>query len=48
MDVVITEKGLQLLKELEVPMQSLRDQLKSQLSENEADTLSHLLDKLRS
>jgi DNA-binding MarR family transcriptional regulator len=48
MDVVITEKGLQLLKELEVPMQSLRDQLKSQLSENEAETLSHLLDKLRS
>jgi DNA-binding MarR family transcriptional regulator len=48
MDVVITEKGLQLLKELEVPMQSLSDQLKSQLSENEAETLSHLLDKLRS
>jgi DNA-binding MarR family transcriptional regulator len=48
MDVVLTEKGLQLLKDLEGPMKLLSDQLKNRLSEGEAETLSFLLDKLRS
>jgi DNA-binding MarR family transcriptional regulator len=47
MDVVLTEKGLQLLEELEKPMQILKDQLKVQLTEQEAGMLSNLLDKLR-
>jgi DNA-binding MarR family transcriptional regulator len=48
MDVVITEKGLQLLKDIEEPMQIFRNQLRDQLTEPEAGMLSNLLDKLRS
>ena len=45
-DLLITEKGLQLLEELEADM-NLSAMLSENLSEQEAATLSFLLDKLR-
>lgn len=45
-DLLITEKGLQLLEELEADM-NLSNMLAQYLSEEEATTLSNLLDKLR-
>jgi DNA-binding MarR family transcriptional regulator len=45
-DVVITEAGLEILSELDKMQDSWENQLK-RLSEQEADLLSELLDKLR-
>mgnify|MGYP002777666688 CR=1 FL=1 len=45
-DVVITEKGLELLRKLDDVMDA-QDNRFAALSEEEADLLSHLLDKLR-
>jgi DNA-binding MarR family transcriptional regulator len=45
-DVTITEKGLKLLKKLDVE-HDLMDNILCNLSESESEQLSHLLDKLR-
>jgi len=45
-DVVITEAGLEILSELDKMQESWENQLK-RLSEQEADLLSELIDKLR-
>lgn len=45
-DLLITEKGLQLLEEMEADMH-LSPMLSKHLSEDEANLLSNLLDKLR-
>lgn len=45
-DVVITEKGQELLKKLDAQQDEM-DQIASGVSEEEAETLSRLLDKLR-
>lgn len=45
-DVVITEKGLKLLKKLDATSNSM-DDIMNRLTEKEAETLSLLLDKLR-
>lgn len=46
-DVVITEKGLELLTEASKAMEQHMDRAKSQLSEEQAATLNDLLDKMR-
>lgn len=46
-DIVITDKGLELLEQMDVKMVAPEDRFKS-LSEAEAEQLSQLLDKLRS
>lgn len=46
-DIIITEKGLQLLKEMD-PIVENTEKIFNKLSEEEAKTLNHLLDKLRS
>ncbi|GAB3951687.1 MarR family transcriptional regulator [Spirosoma harenae] len=46
-DVVITEAGLELLKEVDVDQNRWSDEQKCKLSEEEAIQLSQLLDKLR-
>ncbi len=45
-DVRISEKGLEILKQMDAEFK-IKDLLKSNLSPEEADTLSDLLDKLR-
>jgi DNA-binding MarR family transcriptional regulator len=45
-DVTITDKGLKLLKKLDVE-HDLMDNILCSLSESESEQLSHLLDKLR-
>ena len=45
-DIMISEKGLALLKKLDVKM-NIREELKSNLSNEEAEQLSALLDKMR-
>ncbi|MEO0897635.1 MAG: MarR family transcriptional regulator [Bacteroidota bacterium] len=45
-DVLITEKGLELLKDMD-NVQIMGDQAMSNLSTEEAETLNELLDKLR-
>jgi len=47
MDVVLTKEGISLLDELEVPVRKLHTELKKQMTEEEAEILSGLLDKLR-
>lgn len=46
-DVVITEKGLDLLKQLDVSQGDRDTLLQDKLTVDEADTLSYLLDRLR-
>jgi DNA-binding MarR family transcriptional regulator len=47
MDINITPQGLQLLDELDVPMDSFYNDLSVRLTEDEAKLLSDLLDKMR-
>ncbi|SFD84978.1 DNA-binding transcriptional regulator, MarR family [Chitinophaga sp. CF118] len=47
MDINITQEGLQLLDELDVPMDSFYNDLTERLTEDEARELSDLLDKMR-
>ena len=46
-DVIITEKGLELLKQLDVRQSEPDTLLQEKLTVDEANTLSHLLDRLR-
>ena len=46
-DIFITEKGLQLLSDVDEPVKKMYVDLHSQLSEEEAVTLGELLDKAR-
>ncbi len=46
-DVIITEKGLKLLEELDVKMEDWESQIQG-INEDEARQLNQLLDKLRS
>jgi DNA-binding MarR family transcriptional regulator len=46
-DINLTDKGLDFLKELNEPMRKQYNSIKKQLSEKEAEQLSNLLDKLR-
>lgn len=46
-DIHITDKGIEFLKELDEPIKKQFLNLKKQMTEKEAETLSHLLDKLR-
>lgn len=45
-DIMITEKGLEILKTLDLEM-NIHETLKSNLSDEEADQLNALLDKMR-
>lgn len=47
-DVIITDKGLELLTKLDVLQTEWADLQRSKLSEEDATSLSHLLDHLRS
>jgi len=47
MDINITQQGLQLLDELDVPMDSFYNDLTARITEEEAKMLSDLLDKMR-
>jgi DNA-binding MarR family transcriptional regulator len=47
MDINITSQGLQLLDELDVPMDRFYNDLSERLTEEEAKMLSDLLDKMR-
>lgn len=47
MDVHITEKGIGILKETEEPMKQIFFELKNRLTEEEAEQMSLLLDKMR-
>ncbi len=47
MDVYITEEGLKLLKVLEKPLQHFLADIKQRITEQEADRMSSLLDKMR-
>jgi DNA-binding MarR family transcriptional regulator len=47
MDVTITNKGIELLKELEKPIEELTDFMRKNITEKEAEQLSNLLDKIR-
>jgi len=46
-DIQLTDKGLNFLKELNEPMRKQYKTIKKQITENEAEILSDLLDKLR-
>jgi len=46
-DIVITEKGMNVLKELDGPLQELNDSFIENLSTEEAEMLNVLLDKIR-
>jgi len=46
-DIVITEKGLDMVKRASSAVESTRTKQFESLSDTEAETLSHLLDKLR-
>ena len=45
-DIMISEEGLEILKKLDLEI-NIQDSLKNNLSEAEANQLSHLLDKMR-
>ena len=45
-DIMISEEGLEILKKLDLEI-NIQDTLKNNLSETEANQLSHLLDKMR-
>lgn len=45
-DIMISEEGLEILKKLDLEI-NIQDTLKNNLSEAEANQLSHLLDKMR-
>lgn len=47
-DIVITEKGLEMIERASHAVESVRDENFKSLTDDEADTLSSLLDKLRS
>ncbi|MCL6524774.1 MAG: MarR family transcriptional regulator [Thermoflavifilum sp.] len=47
MDITLTDAGLKLLDQLNLIMEQFHLKLRNRLSEREADTLSHLLDKMR-
>ena len=47
MDVYITEEGLKLLKDIEKPLQNFLTDIKQRISEQEAESMSSLLDKMR-
>jgi DNA-binding MarR family transcriptional regulator len=47
MDIIITQKGIQLIKEISDPLKKQITQLKKTISEKEAELLSDLLDKFR-
>lgn len=47
-DIVITQKGLDILKQLDAPMKALNDSVIENLSTQETETLNELLDKIRS
>lgn len=47
MDVMLTKEGLGFIAEIELPIKDLHAEFKKYLSQNEAEQLSHLLDKLR-
>ncbi|SOD78216.1 MarR family winged helix-turn-helix transcriptional regulator [Spirosoma fluviale] len=46
-DVIITEKGLALLKQLDTHQDTLNKSFEGKLTAEEAEALSHLLDRLR-
>ncbi|MDH3208260.1 MAG: MarR family transcriptional regulator [Gemmatimonadota bacterium] len=46
-DITITEEGMSLLEALDGPMKELRDQLALGITEDEAQTVSRLLERLR-
>jgi DNA-binding MarR family transcriptional regulator len=47
MDVYITDKGLELLNQIEAPLKKYFAEMRKRLSDAEAEQLSVLLDKLR-
>lgn len=47
MDISITEKGLQLLKDIQIPMESFTKCIQERLNDTQATKLSNLLDLLR-
>ncbi len=47
-DITITQKGLDILTQLDGPMKALNDSFIEKLSTKEAETLNELLDKIRS
>lgn len=47
MDVCITHKGLDLVKELSAKIENFSSRIKNEFAENEAELLSSLLDKMR-
>jgi DNA-binding MarR family transcriptional regulator len=47
MDVYITEEGLKLLKDIEKPLQNFLTDIKQRITEQEAESMSSLLDKMR-
>jgi DNA-binding MarR family transcriptional regulator len=47
MDINITTKGIQLLEDVEVQMDTFYEDLSNRISGEEAGTLSDLLDKVR-
>lgn len=46
-DIVITKKGLEVLKELDTPMDDLNKSLVGKLSTEEAEMFNEMLDKIR-
>jgi DNA-binding MarR family transcriptional regulator len=47
MDVYITEEGLKLLQDIEKPLQDYLAEIKKRVTEQEAETMSALLDQMR-
>ncbi|NQX82192.1 MAG: MarR family transcriptional regulator [Flavobacteriaceae bacterium] len=47
MDIIITKEGLELLKKLDLKVESLHKPMKNNLSEDEAKTLKELIVKLK-
>ncbi|POY36410.1 MarR family transcriptional regulator [Solitalea longa] len=47
MDITITDKGLELLTAIDVPLTIFLDSIKNRFSKHDAEQLSDLLDKLR-
>jgi len=46
-DVVITSKGMKFLQQMDKPIDELKEELRSRMSDKEAAMLSNLLDKIR-
>lgn len=47
MDISMTDKGLALLTELQTPLSEFTEKIQQNISEDQAEALSHLLDELR-